>query len=193
MQYRRSMDINKLIEIQTPNFKGLAPFIKFNPLPPRPPGAPVPAELPPFAEALGPEEWLAYNEIPIPDGQMDETIATQALTKQLGPRWKGVNNLDPYKQILFAGFCLKAVRKRSESDDFLGRASACWSKEKGFQYSQDSTLLKDARQILKDKKISGDVIANLISSFENTAMLRALQTAREGGVLCLRLLWGPRA
>lgn len=186
-QYRRSVDINKLIEIQSSNFKSITPFIKFNPsnVPPRPPGAPVPAELPAFAEALGPEEWIAYNQIPIPDGKLDEDVTEEALTKQLSKRWKGAQHLPDYKQVLLAGFCLKAVRKRSQSDDFLGRVSACWSHEKGLKLGQDKTLVKEARAILRDKKIAGDTLAKCnMHGFENTALLRGLQTAREeGGVL----------
>jgi intracellular multiplication protein IcmP len=186
-QFRRTLDINGLIEVQSNNFQGIRPFKNFNPsnIPPRPPGAPVPAELPPFAEALGPEEWLAYNEIPIPDGNLDEKVTLRALADQLGPRWRGVKYLPEYKQILMAAFCLRAVRKRNESEDLLGRASACWSEAKGFRASTDKSLLKDARRILADKKISGDTIANCNQhGFENTAMLRGLQTAREeGGVL----------
>ncbi|MCF6342365.1 MAG: hypothetical protein L3J31_06125, partial [Bacteroidales bacterium] len=72
-----------------------APFVTFNPSeqPPRPPGAPVPAELPAFAEALGPEEWIAYNKIPIPDGILNEAITTKAFTKQLGRRWQGIKTI----------------------------------------------------------------------------------------------------
>jgi intracellular multiplication protein IcmP len=186
-QYRSTLGLEGLIKRQAKNFKVIAPFVKFNPSkqPPRPPGAPVPAELPAFAEALGPEEWLAYNVIPVPDGQIDVTAATEAFRKQLGERWKGPKALAPYKQILLAAFCLKAARKRNEADDMLGRIASCWSFEGGLKLSRDPNLLREARAILNNSDLSGKLLAKINRhAFETTAMLRALQTAREeGGVL----------
>lgn len=204
-QYRKKMNLNQLLEVQSKNFPALASFIDFNPsdIPPRPPGSPVPAELPLFAEALGPEEWVAYNEIPIPDGEVDEEAAFIAFSKQLGPRWQGAMRLAPYKQILLAAFCLKAARKRVDSDTLIGRLSYCWSHDKGLQLSKDKALLKDARAILRDKKLSGETLALCNQhAFQTTALIRALQTARdEGGVLASaqfiflrgydRALWYP--
>ena len=186
-QYRRKMNIDSLIAVQSKNFPAIRPFIKVNPAkqPPRPPGAHVPAELPLFAEALGPEEWIAYNQIPIPDGNLDENATYIAFTKQLGPRWQGPLRLPPYKQVLLASFCLKAARKRKECDDMLGRLAICWSQEGKLQLSRDKTLLKEARAVLKNKKIAGTVLSKCNQhAFQTTALLRGLQTAREeGGVL----------
>lgn len=185
--YRDKFSLDGLIEIQSKNFPYIAPFIKFNPakMAPRPPGAPVPAELPLFAEALGPEEWLAYNQIPVPDGEIDEHATFIAFARQLGPRWRGPSNLPPYKQVLLAAFCLKAARKRSESDDMLGRIALCWDHEKGLRLNLDKKLLKDAQNVLKNKDMSGATLARCNQhAFQNTALLRALETAREeGGVL----------
>ena len=184
---RRKMDLSGLIRAQSGVFPVIAPFIKFNPSaqPPRPPGAPVPAELPPFAEALGPEEWLAYHSIPIPDGKIDRGAAYMAFAKQLGPRWQGWEKLPPYKQILLACFCLKAARKRKDSDLMIGRVARCWSLEKGLQLSGDSKLLRDARGVLKNRDLSGPMLRKMNQhAFQTTALLRALATAREeGGVL----------
>jgi len=193
-QYRRKLDLDGLIRAQAGNFPAISPFVTFNPstISPRPPGAPVPAELPIFAEALGPEEWLAYNEIPIPDGKLDQDVAYAAFAQQLGPRWQGVANLAPYKQVLLAACCLRAARKRRESDELLGRVSKCWHPEKGLQLGQDGSLLKDARAALRDKKIAGNTVGKCNQhGFQTTAMLRALQTAREeGGVLApAQFLW----
>ncbi len=186
-QYRRKLDLNGIIRAQSGNFKTIAPFIKFNPatMPPRPPGSPVPAELPLFAEALGPEEWIAYSQIPVPDGKLDEQAAYVAFSKQLGPRWEGPMRLPPYKQILLAAFCLKAARKRTDADDMLGRLAICWSQEKGLNLAKDRKLLKEALSILKNKDLSGSTISKCSQhSFQTTALLRGLQTAREeGGVL----------
>jgi len=125
-QYRQRMSLEDLIERQSHIFPIIAPFVKFNPStqPPRPPGAPVPVELPLFAEALGPEEWLAYN-------------------------------------------------------------ARCWSVKSGLQLSKDSRLLKDAQKVLRNKDLAGATLSQANRhAFETTAMIRALQFAREeGGVL----------
>jgi intracellular multiplication protein IcmP len=186
-QFRRNLGLEELIKRQARNFPVIAPFVKFNPStqPSRIPGSPVPAELPPFSEALGPEEWLAYHSIPVPDGKIDEAAAARAFQKQLGGRWKGADALKPYKQILLAAFCLKASRKRAQADDMLGRAALCWSLKDGFKHSRDRTLLKEARAVLRNKSLAEKTlrVANQ-HAFVTTALLRALAFAREeGGVL----------
>ena len=185
--YRTRLGLEGLIHRQAENFSVIAPFVDFNPAnqPPRPPGSPVPAELPLFAEALGPEEWLSYYQIPVPDGKIDEAAAAKAFQKQLMGRWKGAMVLKPYQQILLAAFCLKAARKRGESDELLGRLSLCWDFKRGLALSRDKTLLKEARRILKDQKLSGSTLAKCNQhAFVTTALMRGLAVAREeGGVL----------
>ena len=186
-QYRKKLGLEGLIARQAHNFPMIRPFVKFNPStqPPRPPGSPVPAELPLFAEALGPEEWIAYHSIPIPDGRLDEDAVIAAFNKQLIGRWKGPQALKPYQQILLAAFCLKAARKRKDADDMLGRLAACWSFSDGMRVNRDGSLLREARKVLRDKDLAGKTLAKCNRhAFVTTAMLRALQTAREeGGVL----------
>lgn len=185
--YNTVFNLNSFITHQAKVFKVISPFVRFNPsdMPPRAPGSPVPAELPLFAEALGPEEWIAYNQIPVPDGKLDQHETFNAFAKQLGPRWKGVQKIKPYQQILLASFCLKASRDRGTSDEMLGRLTACWSHDKGLQLSKDPSLLKQARKILKNKEKSHGVLKKMAQhAWQTTAMLRALATAREeGGVL----------
>ena len=201
--YRSKLDLNHLIQRQASNFPAISPFVKFNPTnqPPRPPGAPVPAELPLFAEALGPEEWIAYYDIPVPNGKIDEGAAARAYTKQLGPPWRGTMHLAPYKQVLLAAFCLKSIRKRGEADDMLGALSKSWTFEGGLKLN--SSLISKARKILRDRDISGKILSKCNQhAYENTVMIRGLATAREeGGVLAPaqflwlraydRLLWYP--
>lgn len=183
--YRKRHDINSLLKYQAQNFPYISPFVHFNPnnQPPRAPGAPVPAELPLFAEALGPEEWVAYNEVPVPDGKIDSETAARAFAKQLGPPWRGYQHLEPYKQILLASFCLKAVRKRDASDNMLGELAKCWTAKNGLKIN--GKLLREARSILNDRKLSGTVLSKCNQhAYEHTALLRGLQTARDqGGVL----------
>jgi intracellular multiplication protein IcmP len=186
-QYRNKYNLDGLIATMSGLFPVIRPFVKFNPAnqPPRAPGTPVPSELPLFAEALGPEEWLAYNQIPIPDGKIDERACYMAYARQLGGRWRGPAHLAPHKQVLLAAFCLKAKRKRKEADDMLARLSACWSMKNGLQLSKDKNLLKEARKILKTRSIAGPTLGKCNRhAFQTTALIRALQTAREeGGVL----------
>lgn len=185
--YRSRLGLEGLIHRQAKNFPVIAPFADFNPAtqPPRPPGSPVPAELPCFAEALGPEEWLAYNNIPVPDGVIDQEAAAKAFRRQLYGRWKGPMALKPYQQILLAAFCLKASRKRNESDHMLGRLALCWTFKGKLKLSRDKSLLREARKVLKNKDLSGKLLSKCNQhAFVATAMLRGLATAREeGGVL----------
>lgn len=185
--YRHKLDLEGLIKRQSINFPVIAPFTAFNPAkqPPRPPGSPVPAELPDFAEALGPEEWIAYNQIPVPDGKLDKDATQKAFLKQLGGRWKGPMTMEPYKQILLASFCLKAARKRNDADIMLGRLALCWDAKKGLDLKRDKKLHKDAMAVLKNKKLAESALSKANKhAFETTALLRALATAREeGGVL----------
>lgn len=186
-QHRAKYSLDTLIERMANIFPIIRPMVDFNPgnLPPRAPGAPVPAELPLFAEALGPEEWLAYHSIPAPDAQVEQAGAERAFAKQLGPRWKGAHNLPPYKQILLAAFCLKAARKRDAADDMLGRLACCWTEKGGLKLSADRKLLKDARAVLRNRDLAAKTLANANQhAWQTTAMMRALLTAREeGGVL----------
>lgn len=185
--YRRKMGLDGLIKAQSKIFPVVRPFVEFDPstMPVRPPGSPVPAELPPFSEALGPEEWLAYYNIPVPDGVIDEEAARKAFARQLGKRWGGPMRLEPYKQILLAAFCLKAGRKRDKADVLLGRLAVCWSHKEGLQLKKDKTLLKEARKVLKNKDVAGSTLAKCNQhAWENTALMRGLLNARdEGGVL----------
>lgn len=185
--YRQKLGLEGLIRRQAKIFPVISPFVKFNPahLPPRPPGAPVPADMQLFAEALGPEEWIAYNNIPIPDGKLDEKAAFKAFQKQLGGRWRGPKALAPYKRILLAAFCLKAARKRSDSDLMLGQLAMCWSPKGGLKLSKNRKLLRWADKVLRDKSLSAVTLdrANR-HAFVTTALLGALECAREeGGVL----------
>lgn len=182
---RRKMNLDGLIGHQAKVFPVISPFVKFNPStqPPRPPGSPVPATLPAFAEALGPEEWLAYNNIPIPDGKIDRQAAYRAFAKQLGPRWQGWEKLPPYKQVLLACMCLRAARKRADADNMTGALAGCWTFQRGMVIPPK--LLRAARAVLRNKDLSGPVLRKANQhAFQTTAMLRALATAREeGGVM----------
>lgn len=184
-QFRRQLGLDGLIRVQSKNFPVISPFVNFNPSkqPVRPPGSPVPAELPLFSEALGPEEWLAYEQIPIPDGEIDQEAAADAFAKQLGQPWRGAQNLPDYKKVLLAAFCLKAARKRAESDLMLSDLAECWDAKTGLRLS--SALISQANKVLKDRDLSHATLSQANRhAFQTSAMMRALYCARnEGGVL----------
>ena len=184
-EHRRKYDIDGLIRKQSNIFPIISPFIDFNPTkqPPRPPGANVPAELPLFAEALAPEEWVVYNEIPVVDKKIDEDAAYRAFSRQLGQRWRGAKHLAPYRQILLAAACLKASRKRADADTMLGRLARSWSQKHGLKL--DRKLIREAQAVLRNEALAGRVLKKCNEhAWETTALLRAVATAREeGGVL----------
>lgn len=183
--YRRRMGLEGLMKEQAKSFPVISPFLEFDPrqLPFRVPGQDVPAVLPLFAEALSPEEWVAFHEIGYTGGQLDYNRAYQAMAQQLGKRWQGVNALPLHAQGLFAAFALRAARKRKESGDLLGQMALAWSAERGFHPS--IKLKTYIRKVVKDPKLGGALIPFCdLHAFESTAMVRALSRAREqGGVL----------
>ena len=180
--YRRQMNLDGLMLEQSRMFPFIKPFLKFNPnkLPGRSPGDPVPKNLPMFAEALAPEEWVAHHGIRFEGGKLDYPAAYRALSKQLGPRWQGPGRLPIHQQGLYAAFALRSVRKRKESERLLETMAACWSADKGFRPTPQ--LKKVIRNTLRDPKVCRDL--NRVSkkhAYVTTALLRALQRAREEG------------
>ena len=191
-QYRRSLNLETLMREQARSFPSIYPFIKFNPLkmPFRPPGQPVISPLPLFSEALSPEEWLAFNEVPVQGNNIEPNKAWEAMVKQLGKRWEGPLKLPLHAQGLYAAFALKHVRKRKDSEALLDEMSMCWSPEKGFRPS--AKLKSKIRSVIKDPKTGGKIREYADKhAFETTALLRCLNRAREeGGVLApAQFLW----
>lgn len=184
-QFRAKFDLGGLIKKQSKVFPYITPFIDFDPgtQPARPPGAPVPAELPSFAEALGPEEFVSYKSLQGQDGALNYGVCNKAFVEQLGKPWRGPLKLQPHYQLLLAAFCLKAARKRNEADEMLGQIAKCWSHKKGLVI--DGKIMKQARSILRNRDLVGKTLGKCNQhAFTTTAMVRALQTAREeGGVL----------
>lgn len=184
-QYRRRMNLEGLIAEQAKSFPAIAPFVKFNPnkLPFRVVGQAVPEKLPLFAEALSPEEWVAYHDVELRNNQLDANRCYEALMEQLGARWQGPLKLPPHAQGLFAAFALRHGRKRKESEELLGELSLCWSPEGGLKLP--AKLVSKITKIIKDPKLGGALLKYCDNhAYNTTALLRALQRAREeGGVL----------
>lgn len=185
-KFKTRHSVETLIQKQVKAFPYIKPFVDFDPSkqPPRSPGDPVPEELPLFAEALSPEEWVTYNRLTMPQGKIEPEETAAALAKQLKGRWRGWQHCPPYMQILLAAFCLRSIRKREESDDMLGRLSSCWHYKKGFSLMSDPKLLGEARALLRSKKAEEMHKLMRQHAFVTTAMVRALDHARsQGGVL----------
>lgn len=190
--YTRKFNLEKLIAEHAESFPVTKPAVKFNALKDnfRTLGDPIPAKLPPFAEALSPEEWVSFNDIPITNGVPDRDAMRRAFLPQLGKRWQGALALPPYAQALFAVFAMKASGQRSESDNFLGELSNAWEPGKGLILSADiKTKIKD---VLQDPK-RGHMLEKIAAqhAFTTCAMLRCLDFARQqGGVLApAQFLW----
>ncbi len=185
-KFHRKMGLDGILGEQSKSFPVIRPFLKFNPLKQavRAPGSPVPARLPIFAEALSPEEWVAFSMISLDDARkVDQQATYAAFVQQLGRRWHGLSHLKPHERALFAAFSLKSARKRDLSDDLLGEIALCWDDKKGWKMT--TSLKEKVDKILRDPKITKPCYLKANQhAYVKTALLRALQHARqEGGVL----------
>jgi intracellular multiplication protein IcmP len=191
-RFKKFLNLESFIRIQARMWSVINPIVNFNPAKysARAPGDMVPDQLPPFAEALSPEEWIAWHRIPVTNGVPEREAMRRAFLLQLGPRWNGIEATPPYIQALFAAFALKAAQKREESDDLLGRVSLCWDVKKGFH--MPAKLNDEIRRIVRDSKISTPAlhITNQ-HAYRATALLGLLKWARmQGGVLApAQFLW----
>lgn len=190
--FKTKHTLESFIQTQAKMWPVIAPITGFNPSKhsARIPGAAVPEQLPLFAEALSPEEWLSFQQIPVNGNIPDRERTRQAFAQQLGPRWRGYKELPFYMQALLAAFALKGVQKRDESDDFLGRISRCWTAEKGFVPTPE--IAAEVKKILADPAIGGPLMERASKhAYRTTALLGVLKWARfMGGVLAAaQFLW----
>ncbi|HRJ12404.1 MAG TPA: hypothetical protein PKW15_04070, partial [Alphaproteobacteria bacterium] len=159
------------------------------------------ARLPIFAEALTPEEFVAFNHIPMEGKLLDREAATRVFTRQLGMRWQGFEKLPIHYQALAAVFATKGARKRDEADRLLSEIAVSWSPKTGLNLSP--ALKGRIKSILRDPKVGGEA-AKIMSghAYVIPGMFRLLLWARErGGVLAAatflwlraidRTLWYP--
>ena len=201
--FKKTYTMDKLIDVQAVTWRFITPIIKFNPSKSeqRAPGAPVPSVLPAFAEALSPEEWLAYHNVPMVNGAPDRDRMRRAFVEQLGPRWQGPGKLPDYARALLTAFALRGARKRDQSDQLLGDLSAQWDPKKGMVLTAKQKSM--IRKTLADPKI-GAPILKICSQhgFVVPALIHALLWCRQqGGVLAPgqfvwlravdRMLWYP--
>ncbi|HBM90873.1 MAG TPA: hypothetical protein DD400_03215 [Rhodospirillaceae bacterium] len=192
LKFKNHFNLETFIAIQAKVWPVIAPIVKFNPSKhsARILGSVLPKKLPTFAEALAPEEWLAFHDIPVKSGIPEKDRVRRTLLLQLGPRWEGYEKLPPYIMVLFAAFALKGAQKRDESDDFLGLISSCWSQKGGLRPTAE--LMAETKKILKDPEIGGEALAIANKhAYRTTAFLGVLKWARfMGGVLAsAQFLW----
>lgn len=184
-QFKTRFSLESMMVAQAKTWPVITPFLKFNPakLKSRPPGSKIPTELPLFAEALYPEEWMAHNRIRVINGVPDRDQMRRALMVQLGPRFEGLDSLSEPVYCLAAAFALKGARKRDDCDKLLGEIAKCWSDDKGFVPSP--TVKSIAAKTLSERKYVEPLLAVMNNhAYVATAMIAALSWARlQGGVL----------
>ena len=145
-RYKRAFDLDGLIREQAASFRTSAAFVcrHLRLVPPagarprigsgagsragqRPdPGVEAgsaPDEPRPADYALTPEEWIAHFATGL-DGDFDQAAAQCALARQLGPRWRGLQEASPQVRCLFAAFALHLVQRRADAQRLLGDLSA---------------------------------------------------------------------
>ncbi len=184
-QFKNRHSLESLMGVMALCWPSITPFLKYNPAEKnsRAPGARVPLELPIFAEALYPEEWMAHNRIRVVNGVPDRDQIRRALLVQLGDKFDGIDNMPEHLYCLTAAIALKGARKRKESDDLLGEISKCWTPEGGFVAT--AGVKSACARALHDPKIV-EPLLDIMSkhAYISTALISALAWARrQGGVL----------
>jgi intracellular multiplication protein IcmP len=213
-RYKRAFDLDGLIREQAASFRTSAAFVRrhLRLVPPagayprigsgadsraghRPdPGAEAgsaPGEPRPADCALTPEEWLARFATGL-DGNFDEAAARCALVRQLGPRWRGLQEASPQVRCLFAAFALHLAQRRADAERLLGDLSASLANpDQDKQEGPDTSLALPASAGARADAFLGDgelmtpalVIANR-HAYTHTALMELLNQARlRGGVL----------
>ena len=191
-KFNNKFSLEGLIEKQAINWPVIKPIVNFNPTKSsaRVPGSAVPEKLPLFAEALSPEEWIAFNRIPLTNGLPDKEAVRRSLKLQLGNEWRGIAGIPIHCRALLAAFALKGAQKRVESDELLGRLAENWTAEKGFRLP--SNIVSEVASILADPEIGVPALQVADRyAYRTTAILGVLRWARErGGVLApAQFLW----
>ena len=170
----------------------ITPLLKFNPAKgkQRSIGAAVPVDLPPFAEALYPEEWMAHNRIAVVNGVPDRDQIRRAFLPQLCERFEGLDGLPEHLYCLAAALALKGARKRKECDALLGEMAKCWTSERGFVPT--AVVKSTAAHALRNPKYAEPLLEIMNKhAYVATAFLGALKWARrQGGVLApAQFIW----
>jgi intracellular multiplication protein IcmP len=124
-QFTRSLDLDRLIGVQSKVFRTLAVVAgrKLKPVPLRQ------GQVTPLDPALHVREWIDRHARDA-DGCYDEDRARQELAAQLGPIWSGPERATPVIRCLFAAFALQAAREREAAMDLLGDIAGSLPRDK---------------------------------------------------------------
>jgi intracellular multiplication protein IcmP len=184
-KFRTAYTLETLIKLQAKQWPVITPIVDLDPAKhnARNPGDAVPDQLPIFAEALSPEEWVAFHRIPMVNKLPDRDAMRRAFQAQLGPRWTGLSCLTPAQRCLIAAFSLKGAQRRKDGDALLGRIAMYWNHKTGFTPSAE--LNAEVDKVLGDEKYTGPMLRVASQfAFRTTAMLGVLKWARERGGVC---------
>src|SRR6516164_22797 len=214
-RYKRAFDLDGLIREQAASFRTSAAFVRrhLRLVPPagacprigsgagsragqRPgsgagAGSAVSVEPRPADYALTPEEWIARFATAL-DGDFDEAAARCALARQLGSRWRGLQEAGPQFRCLFAAFALHLAERRREALRLLGDLSASLGDcDQDKPAGPDTPLALPASVAAEAEALLGDgelvmpalAITNR-HAYTHTALMELLNQARlRGGVL----------
>jgi intracellular multiplication protein IcmP len=214
-RYKRAFDLDGLIREQAATFRTSAAFVRRHlrlvppggacsrigsgvgsqagqtPDPGAETGSAASVEPRPADYALSPEEWIARFATAL-DGEFDEAAARRALVRQLGPRWRGLQEASPQVRCLFAAFALHLAERRREALRLLGDLSASLANsDQDEPEGPDTPLALPESVVAEADTLLGDgelvmptlAIANR-HAYTHTALMQLLNAARlRGGVL----------
>jgi intracellular multiplication protein IcmP len=214
-RYKRVFDLDGLIREQAASFRTSAAFVRRHlrlvppagscprigsaagsqagqrPDPGASAGSAASVEPRPADYALSPEEWIARFATSL-GRDFDEAAARRALVRQLGPRWRGLQQASPQVRCLFAAFALHLAERRREALRLLGDLSASLGDcDQDKPAGPDTPLALPASVAAEADALLGDgelvmpalAIANR-HAYTHTALMELLNQARlRGGVL----------
>ncbi|MBI1273806.1 MAG: hypothetical protein GC131_06960 [Alphaproteobacteria bacterium] len=190
--FTHNFNLETLIKYQAKVWPVINPIVDFDPInsSARNYNTPVPSTLPLFAEALAPEEWIAFHRIKVVNGIPEREATRRAFTQQLGPRWNGFGNVPIHIKALIAAFAVKGAQRREEAEELLGEIAMCWSHKAGLVVTDK--LREKIEKILRDPELGGTIEPVAARyAWRTTAMIGMLKWARAmGGVLApAQFLW----
>jgi intracellular multiplication protein IcmP len=138
--------------------------------------------------ALSPEEWIPRFATAL-DAHFDEAAARRASVRQLGPRWRGLQEAGPQIRCLFAAFALHLAVRRREALRLLGDLSASLGDcDQDNPEGPDTPLALPESVVREADILLGDgelvtptlVIANR-HAYTHTGLMELLNQARAAG------------
>ncbi|USQ74630.1 hypothetical protein NF552_25875 (plasmid) [Roseomonas mucosa] len=149
-------------------------------------GDPLPAD-----PALRADEWIERYATGT-KGSLDEGAAKQALLRQLGPSWRGIDKAAPHVRVVFAAFALHLVQRREEAFDLLGDIAEALPRNPKDGAAGPATalafpaaLVREADRVLEDPAVRDPALKIADRhAYTTTALMSVLNEARRrSGVL----------